>query len=198
MSESTNSSEASKKKACGFCGQGPAGDEKLKLCSGCGLVAYCSKEHQREDWKNHKTTCQQKHKKANTSSSSGSSGSRPEEIEVLWEDQKRINAFGRLNHRLTELDDEIKEKQNEVDNLKDAATELEGVLDDNGIKMRVGEVFIDVEGDKAETNVRKKLKQSKKDLKELQLEREKIVTEMTDLKVRLYGKFGKSINLESN
>ncbi|KAH8802938.1 hypothetical protein F5884DRAFT_803753 [Xylogone sp. PMI_703] len=31
-----------------------------KLCTGCRTVAYCSKEHQKQDWKNHKTACKGK------------------------------------------------------------------------------------------------------------------------------------------
>jgi hypothetical protein len=37
---------------------------------------------------------------------------RPEnapDVQVLWEDQKRINRFGRLNLKLTELKEEIKD-----------------------------------------------------------------------------------------
>lgn len=37
---------------CGVCGE-PA---DLK-CSACKLVSYCGKEHQKNDWKNHKTLC---------------------------------------------------------------------------------------------------------------------------------------------
>ena len=37
-----------------------------KLCLGCKLVAYCSKEHQSQDWKLHKSVCKGK-QKASTS-----------------------------------------------------------------------------------------------------------------------------------
>ena len=30
---------------------------KFKKCSGCEKVYYCSKECQRQDWKEHKKTC---------------------------------------------------------------------------------------------------------------------------------------------
>ncbi len=32
-------------------------DTELKTCTRCSLVAYCSKEHQREDWRLHKQVC---------------------------------------------------------------------------------------------------------------------------------------------
>jgi MYND finger len=33
-------------------------DEDLKVCSGCGQVNYCSAEHQKQHWKQHKGDCQ--------------------------------------------------------------------------------------------------------------------------------------------
>ena len=41
-------------------------DSDKGLCSGCKGIHYCSKEHQREDWKNHKTKCKGKEKKGPT------------------------------------------------------------------------------------------------------------------------------------
>jgi len=177
------------------------------MCSGCGLVAYCSKEHQRLHWKTHKATCQQKHKnpqsqtnsqtqaKSSNITASGTGGI--QEVEVLVEDQKRINAFGRLNHRLSELSDEIKDSTLDVDNLKDAVDELEGLLDDNGLKFRIGEVFINMDSDQAESSTKSKLKNAKKHLKSLDAERTQITSEMQSLKSILYAKFGESINLET-
>ena len=37
---------------CAVCSQ-----EAPHRCSGCQAVYYCSKEHQRKDWKQHKATC---------------------------------------------------------------------------------------------------------------------------------------------
>lgn len=39
---------------CKVCGK--TGDEVMK-CGGCKVVAYCGKDHQREDWKAHKVLC---------------------------------------------------------------------------------------------------------------------------------------------
>ena len=41
---------------CVVCG------ERGKRCQGCQLVAYCGKEHQKEDWKRHKRECKGKGK----------------------------------------------------------------------------------------------------------------------------------------
>lgn len=40
-------------KCCAICG----GNEKLKACSACGLIYYCSVEHQKSHWKVHKGNC---------------------------------------------------------------------------------------------------------------------------------------------
>lgn len=42
--------------ACKICGS-PG-----MICQGCQLVAYCGKEHQRQDWRSHKTACKGKAK----------------------------------------------------------------------------------------------------------------------------------------
>ena len=35
-----------------FCGK-----EASQRCSGCQAVYYCSREHQKNDWKNHRSAC---------------------------------------------------------------------------------------------------------------------------------------------
>ena len=41
--------------SCGVCGK-----EEGKRCAGCGTVAYCGKECQKAQWKDHKRTCRRK------------------------------------------------------------------------------------------------------------------------------------------
>ncbi len=45
---------------CALCKVAAGADGKLRTCGGCGIVKYCSAEHQKEDWKKHKGTCAQK------------------------------------------------------------------------------------------------------------------------------------------
>lgn len=40
------------KMACAVCGK-----EEAKRCAGCGTVAYCGRECQKEGWKKHKRSC---------------------------------------------------------------------------------------------------------------------------------------------
>ncbi|XP_032877639.1 egl nine homolog 1 isoform X3 [Amblyraja radiata] len=41
--------------SCGLCGK----MEKLLLCGRCKMSFYCSKEHQKQDWKKHKQVCKE-------------------------------------------------------------------------------------------------------------------------------------------
>ena len=53
---------AGSRRLCPVCGK-----PGTKVCAGCSKVAYCSKEHQREHWKEHKLVCAQKVTAAPTS-----------------------------------------------------------------------------------------------------------------------------------
>jgi hypothetical protein len=44
---------APKSDCCAVCGM----TDGVKACSACGLIYYCSGEHQKEHWKVHKTVC---------------------------------------------------------------------------------------------------------------------------------------------
>ena len=43
--------------ACHSCKRGSLQQMKLLQCTGCRLVKYCCREHQKDDWKNHKQWC---------------------------------------------------------------------------------------------------------------------------------------------
>ncbi|RPD59233.1 hypothetical protein L226DRAFT_465268 [Lentinus tigrinus ALCF2SS1-7] len=43
---------------CHKCGRAPEEGERLRRCSGCFHVLYCSKTCQKDDWKRHKPVCQ--------------------------------------------------------------------------------------------------------------------------------------------
>jgi len=62
------------------------------------------------------------------------SGTSNDDPEVTWEDQKRINAYGRLNQRMMELDDEIKDSKNLVQESDDAEQDIDALLDDDACK----------------------------------------------------------------
>ena len=43
--------------ACVICKRGKFTNSKLNRCTGCNIVRYCTKEHQRKHWKEHKVIC---------------------------------------------------------------------------------------------------------------------------------------------
>nr|CAG4641364.1 EOG090X0JBP [Eulimnadia texana] len=121
------------------------------------------------------------------------------DVYIQYEDQQKINKFARLNARWEELKEDIKAKQNEVQNLDDASTELMMVEDESlPIPYVIGEVFVHLTIDEA----REKLETTKSDLEKeitsLEEECTKLKEGMSDLKTQLYAKFGSSINLEAD
>ena len=59
------------------------------------------------------------------------------------DDQQKINKFARLNSRLDELKDDIKNKKNEIQTLEDATTDIMIMEDDEEqVSYQIGEVFV--------------------------------------------------------
>ena len=119
------------------------------------------------------------------------------DVEVRKVDQEAINEFGRLNNRVSELRDELKLVEKELTAYEDAEEEV--MLIDEGteaLKLTMGDCFLDVEEEDIESELErlKEIAQGKKD---------KYISEIAtcesrqgELKTQLYGRFGKTINLE--
>lgn len=132
------------------------------------------------------------------SSSSGGAILSPEDendAEVRRVDQDNINKFGQLNARLYEVRDEKKRIKKKMDQLDDASTEL---MMGNGDKvlLSLGEAFFEVDEDEATLFCEEEIEKNQKLLDALEGEEEDILAQQSDLKSVLYGRFGKSINLE--
>lgn len=52
--------------ACWMCGGKSGGGEKLRLCGGCKVAQYCSKDCQCKHWSHHKRACKAAKKQSNT------------------------------------------------------------------------------------------------------------------------------------
>mmetsp|Transcript_9603 Transcript_9603/g.17837 ORF Transcript_9603/g.17837 Transcript_9603/m.17837 type:complete len:127 (+) Transcript_9603:73-453(+) len=118
------------------------------------------------------------------------------DIEVAREDQQRINRFSRLNLVYDDLDEEITRIKKEVQTYKDAAEEIEGCMEDNGIMMKIGEAYTPVDEDSVLEKMAKLIETSEATLSAKSDEIEKVRGELDSLKKVLYAKFGSSINLE--
>lgn len=71
-----------------------------------------------------------------------------EDVTVRFEDQEKINEFGRINNVLLELRADLKQAKLDVEKLNDATAELESTLGGN-FMLLVGETFIECDEDAA-------------------------------------------------
>ncbi|KAB7507744.1 UNVERIFIED_CONTAM: hypothetical protein RMT77_018723 [Armadillidium vulgare] len=118
---------------------------------------------------------------------------------ITYEDQQKINKFARCNARLEDIKDELKTKENDLQNLQDAEDEMMIALDaDEKVPFMVGEVYIMKSQDEAQEAIsqqRTVLEEEKSTLSGKASELQEI---MTQLKADLYAKFGNNINLEAD
>lgn len=121
-----------------------------------------------------------------------------DDVAVLWEDQQRINEFGRLNVRMTEINDSLAKLENELKSLKDVEEEIEILLDDDACKIKIGETYVNVTNEEAEEYAAQEKQEKDEEKRVLEKEKTGLQGKMDILKGLLYGKFGKSINLETN
>ncbi|XP_071038181.1 prefoldin subunit 4 [Parasteatoda tepidariorum] len=118
------------------------------------------------------------------------------DLHVSFEDQQKINKFARHNSRLDDIMDELKAKENELQALEDAESELLMCADEEKTPFRIGDVFVFVTMDQAQEMLADKKESISEEAKVLKEQQESIKQTMSDLKVQLYAKFGNNINLE--
>ena len=99
--------------------------------------------------------------------------------EVTWEDQQHICAFGRFNTRLHEVNAELKAKSKMVEDLEEASNELI-IADDDSVRFSVGETFVTVDNDDAETMLQAQLDEVGAEVTALEKEKKEITSAMAD------------------
>ena len=82
-----------------------------------------------------------------------------------------------------------------VEDLEEASNELI-IADDDSVRFSVGETFVTVDNDDAETMLQAQIDEVGAEVTALEKEKKEITSAMTDLKEKLYKKFGNAINLE--
>jgi prefoldin subunit 4 len=82
-----------------------------------------------------------------------------------------------------------------VEDLEEASNELI-IADDDSVRFSVGETFVTVDNDDAETMLQAQLDELGAEVTALEKEKKEITSAMADLKEKLYKKFGNAINLE--
>ncbi|KAK8086553.1 Gim complex component GIM3-like protein [Apiospora phragmitis] len=120
-----------------------------------------------------------------------------DEVEVRREDQDKINKFSRLHQKELNIEEELKVKNKEKEELDDITTELELANDDELVPYKIGDAFFNVPLEQAQEMLATSSSKIEEDVSALEDKMGTIRDEMTQLKVELYARFGRSINLET-
>ncbi|KAF2103843.1 prefoldin subunit 4 [Rhizodiscina lignyota] len=122
-----------------------------------------------------------------------------EDIEVRREDQDKINKFSRLHQREQTLEDELKTKQKDKEDLQEVSNDIEELeLDaDEDTKVQIGDSFVALPLPEVQELLSHSSDKIDKDVTALEDKLSSVRDEMQDLKVALYARFGRSINLET-
>ncbi|KAI1214292.1 Prefoldin, subunit 4 [Annulohypoxylon truncatum] len=120
-----------------------------------------------------------------------------EEVEVRREDQDKINKFSRLHQRELGLEEELKTKNKEKEELDDITMELELADEDDKIPYKIGDAFFHIPLPQAQELLASSTSRMEEDVSGLEEKLATVKDEMTQLKVELYARFGRSINLET-
>ena len=119
--------------------------------------------------------------------------------EVTSEDQRNINAFSKLNSLKDELKDDLQEVDDELVRLRETSDELMMVLEDDiPIKYKFGECFFELPKDEVESRVEQQIELTEQKKSDLEKQISDIQVQLHSLKATLYGKFGKTIHLETD
>jgi len=116
--------------------------------------------------------------------------------EVRREDQDAINEFGRLNARLDEVKRKIDSLKKTLEKIDDASTELMMGSGDN-VMIRLGGAMFEATEEEATEYCEAEVERHQEILDKMLAEEAVIVERQGELKKLLYGRFGKSINLEA-
>ncbi|KAG5973578.1 hypothetical protein E4U55_000397 [Claviceps digitariae] len=120
-----------------------------------------------------------------------------DEVEVRREDQDKINKFSRLHQRELAIEEQLKAKTKEKEELDDLSTELELADEDDKIQYKIGDAFFHVPLDQAQEMLEAATTKIDDETSALEDRISTVREEMQQLKVELYARFGKQINLET-
>ncbi|TKX24993.1 putative prefoldin subunit [Elsinoe australis] len=120
-----------------------------------------------------------------------------EEVEVRKEDQEKINRFSTLHRKVGVIEEELKKKQKEKEDIEEISNELELADEDEKISYKVGDSFMLLPLEKVQELLSQAVQDVETEVTVLEEKSDQLREEMTGLKAALYGRFGKSINLEA-
>ncbi|KAF3907382.1 hypothetical protein ABW21_db0200744 [Orbilia brochopaga] len=119
------------------------------------------------------------------------------ETPVTLADQTAINTFSTLHSRHSILAATLSEKRTEKEYLSDVANELELSDDDDKVPYKIGDVFVLLRVEEVRELLEKESSDIDEEIEQLEERVKNEQDKMDELKVQLYAKFGRSINLEA-
>ncbi|EEQ84136.1 hypothetical protein RJZ56_000542 [Blastomyces dermatitidis] len=120
-----------------------------------------------------------------------------DETEVRREDQEKINRFSRLHQRETMLEEQLKAKHKDKEDLEEVSMELELADEDEKIPYKIGDSFISLPLSEAQSLLTASTERIDEEVSKLEENLSDVRDELQQLKVALYARFGRSINLET-
>ncbi|AET40770.1 tubulin-binding prefolding complex subunit GIM3 Ecym_6396 [Eremothecium cymbalariae DBVPG len=117
-------------------------------------------------------------------------------VQVLYEDQQRINEFSKLIMRKDALDVELQRQRQEKEYLDDISMEIELIDEDKKVQYKIGESFVFLKQSEVVEQLERDVQTVDSRILELEEQDEALEQRMATLKRVLYAKFGDSINLE--
>ncbi|MCJ1347199.1 hypothetical protein MMC31_005420 [Peltigera leucophlebia] len=120
-----------------------------------------------------------------------------EDLEVRREDQDKINSFSRLHQREMLLEEDLKSKAKEKEDLEELSNELELVDEDEKLPYKLGDAFFSLPLPAVQGLISASTEKIDKSVSAVESQLSEIREKMGELKIQLYARFGKSINLET-
>ncbi|KKK19355.1 hypothetical protein AOCH_006278, partial [Aspergillus ochraceoroseus] len=110
---------------------------------------------------------------------------------------EKINRFSRLHQREATLEELLKGKQKDKEDLEEISTELELADEDELVPYKIGDSFVRLPLEEAQALLSASTEKIDAEVAKLEDGLSDLRDEMQQLKVALYARFGRSINLET-
>lgn len=117
-------------------------------------------------------------------------------VEVLWEDQQKINKFSSLIYKKDALNERLEKFKTEKEYIDDLALEIELLDEDEKIQYKIGHAFVFLKVDAAVEAINKQNESLDGLIEKLSDEIDEIEEQLAQYKKDLYAKFGNNIQLE--
>ncbi|KAL6021477.1 Prefoldin subunit 4 [Candidozyma auris] len=117
-------------------------------------------------------------------------------VEVLWEDQQKINKFSSLIYKKDALTERLEKLKSEKEYIEDLAMEIELLDEDEKIQYKIGDAFVFLKAEAAIEAINKQNETLDTQIFELKDQIEVIEDHLASYKKDLYAKFGNNIQLE--